>query len=289
MDVVTKRIEVRGLTSAWLEAGPDEATDATPIVVLLHGFPDTAASWNYQIDALKVDATVVAPFLRGGGPSEKAPGLGRYSPDSIGLDTLEILNVVDPTGKRPVLAVGHDLGVMHAWRLAELLQKRLIGLVAINGLTINQMVRRAKSPRQLLRSWYMFLMQVPLLPEALAKAVPLPLLKFAHGLGGLAPEFRPDAAELRGAMVGPLNQYRAFLRDIPKNLRRAGKRLSCPVLVLWGADDTFLMAPTTDEIERDASRVTIRILKGNHWLHREQAARVNLLIQEFLVAQRVPA
>ncbi len=280
--VQRRQLELRGLTTAWLEAGPSATTARTPIILLLHGFPDNADSWSYQIEALKTRATVIAPFVRGAEPSAKGKGLGRYAPDAVGLDVLEILASVDPEAKRPVLCVGHDLGAVHAWRIAELLQKRAVGLVIINGLTIPQMLRRAMNPRQLLKSWYIFLMQVPVLPELAANAAGGRLLNLAYRLGGLSEEFRPDAEQLRGALSGPLNQYRAFVRDIPRALGRIGRRLRCPLLVLWGEEDAFLEPPTATEIERDAEHVTIRILPGNHWLHRQHAERVNGLLCEFI-------
>ncbi len=289
MDAQLKQRDARGLASAWLEAGPETVGDATPILLLIHGFPDAAQSWSFQIDALKDRYTVVAPFVRGAGPSEKSDRVRRYSPDAVALDVLEILKEVDPGGNRPIITVGHDLGCVHAWHLAELLQSRAKGVVLINGLTVSQMARRLTKPAQLKKSWYIFLMQVPILPELLARTASAPLLRFAHALGGLPVDLEPDIGDAKGVMLGPLNQYRAFVREIPRALRRSSKRLACPVLALWGANDAFLMAPRRDELEREAEHVTVRILPGNHWLHRQDHARVNKLLEEFVAKNGVKA
>lgn len=282
VDAELKQRDARGLASAWFEAGPVDTTETTPILVLMHGFPDGASAWSYQIEALKERYTVVAPYVRGAGPSERTKAVRRYSPDAVALDTLEILKEVDPTGKRPVVPVGHDLGAVHAWHLAELLQDRAKGVVLINGLTVSQMARRLVSPAQLKKSWYIFLLQVPVLPELLAKTASSPLLRFAHARGGLSPEFEPEVGDAKNVMLGPLNQYRAFVRDIPKALRRSAKRLTCPVLALYGADDAFVLAPRRDELEREAENVTIRILPGNHWIHRQDHVKINKLLAEFV-------
>lgn len=266
----------RGLRTGWLQAGP---ADAPEVVVFLHGFPDSAASWDHQIAHFAKTHTVIAPYVRGAGPSEKARGLRRYGRDAFALDVLSILDEVDPKKKRPVHVVGHDLGAAHAWHLAGLLQKRAKSLAIINGLTVGQMLRRWRRPRQLVKSWYIAAMQLPLLPEAMFGALGQPLVAFAHAQGGLPPERRPDFRTVRGSLTGPLNQYRAFLREAPDALARE-RRLQCPVLVVFGKDDAFLVPPTRQELEADAQRVTIRILPGNHWLHRENPEKINRLLGE---------
>lgn len=268
---------LRGLKTAWLEAGPEDA----PLALFFHGFPDAAECWEYQFQGLSDRYRVIAPYARGAGPSEKATRLHRYAPDSAALDALAILDEVDPTRKRKVFIVGHDLGSVHAWHMAQLLGRRAAGLVVINGLSVAQMARRWKNPRQLVKSWYMAAMQVPVLPETLFRAFPARLLKYAHKRGGLRPEFRPPLPKVRAALEGPLNQYRAFAREIPKALLHKTRRLTCPVLVLFGKDDAFLEPPTHEELARDAARLTIRILPGNHWLHRQDHEKVNKLLADF--------
>lgn len=277
MNAALKQKSVRGLETAWLEAGPVDGD----ILLLLHGFPDTAASWSYQTKAFKDRFHVIAPFIRGAGPSEAARAIQRYGTDGVALDILAILGEVDPRGERRIYLVGHDLGAVHAWHLARLLGQRVAAMVIINGLSLRQMLVRWRHPRQLLKSWYIFLMQLPLVPELAVRAAPRAMLSLAHGLGGLPQASRPDAVPLRGALAGPLNQYRAFIREIPRLTRRRSPRLTCPVLLLWGADDAFLVPPRAAELAHDATDVTIRIIEGNHWLQREQHEAVNGLIEAF--------
>lgn len=284
-DTVLAEKPLRGLNTGWLVAG-DPAAEA--VVILLHGFPDTADCWDFQIDALKRTFRVVAPFVRGAGPSEPANELGRYAPDSVALDVLEILNEVDPTGTRPVYLVGHDLGSVHAWHLAGLLQKRVGGLVIINGLTLEQFARRLSNPRQLVKSWYIGLMQVPFLPEAVLGRFGRRFLRGAYKKGGLSRDRRPDPEAPEDAIVGPLNQYRAFIRATPKAVKNPRRRLECPVLVIFGEDDAFLEPPTKAELARDAGDLTVRILPGNHWLHRQDPEKINKLLLDFFKSPRGP-
>jgi len=268
---------LRGLRTAWLQGG----VEGGPIALFLHGFPDAAGSWEAQLQHFAKTHTVVAPYMRGAGPSERPSRLKRYGRDAAALDILGVLEAVDPSKQKDVYIVGHDLGAVHAWHVADLLQKRVKGLAIINGLTLGQMARRWRRPKQLLKSWYIAAMQVPLLPEALVATFGRPLVAFAHAQGGLAPSRRPDFQAVRDALAGPLNQYRAFLRETPDALARDRRRLRCPVLVLWGKDDAFLVPPTRTELEAEATAVTVRILPGNHWLHRESPDKINRLLGEF--------
>ena len=274
---------IRGLKTAWLEAGPVDA----PILVFLHGFPDTADCWDRQIEEFSKEYKVLAPFVRGAAGSEPGVGLDRYAPDAVALDVLEILQKLDPQQRRKVFCIGHDLGAVHAWHLAGLLQDRAGGVAIINGLTIRQILTRWKQPRQLARSWYIHLMQVPVIPEMLVRVAPSRLRSFAYDLGGLPERERPDSsgshAVDRGAMLKPLNQYRAFLRAVPRLFSRRRQRLNCPVLALFGENDPFLTPPSFDELSADARHLTVRIIPGHHWLHRDQAPRVNALLGRFFV------
>lgn len=271
----------RGLDTAWLETGKER--EQAPIILFLHGYPDTAYSWAAQLDYFGREYHAVAPFARGAGPSVNARDVARYGRTSAAIDNLDILNKIDPSRQRPVIVVGHDLGVVHAWTLARLLGSRLKALVTINGLDLVQMAKRLRSqPRQWLKSWYMPVMQVPGIPELLTRSFPDRILAFAYQQGGLAQPSGAPLNEQRSAVAGPLNQYRAFLRAIPQALREKLRPLDAPVLVLWGAQDAFLEPPQVAEFEPYAHDVRIRILEGNHWLHREKPADINELIKNFV-------
>lgn len=277
INLVPKTKIFRGLQTGWLE----NHKDGKPVVFFLHGFPDSPEAWEKQFDYFDDKFQIVAPYTRGAGPSKKAGAskLRRYGTDAAVLDALEILDAVDGGGSRPVLLVGHDLGAVHALKLASALGQRCKGVVIINGLGIKQMGRRLMGGglRHLKKAWYMFAMQVPHLPEFLMQRFSGQILRRAYQAGGRSQHEKTDSEML----VGPLNQYRAFLRELPRELIRNTPRLFAPLLVLWGRDDAFLEPPTQDEMETIANRVTIRILRGNHWVHRESSVVVNELINDF--------
>ncbi|MBI3556302.1 MAG: alpha/beta fold hydrolase [Deltaproteobacteria bacterium] len=156
---------IRGLRTAWLE---ERGASGRPLLLFLHGCPDSAQTWQPQLDYFHSQRfTVLAPFARGIGDSEPAPDSGRYGRDAIALDHLEILRALDPSGQEKVVIVAHDIGGIHAWHLARLLGNRLAALVLVNAPDLSQMARRLTQARQVLKSWYIALFQLPLVPEAL--------------------------------------------------------------------------------------------------------------------------
>ena len=274
----TKSIVVDGLKTAWLEAG----SDTGPILLFLHGFPDAAECWEYQIDYFSKSYQVVAPYGRGVSPSDNGESQQNYDPRTIARDLLQILEQVDPIGDRPIFCVGHDLGSVPAWYLGGLLQQRLAGLVIINGLTISQMVKRFRNPRQLLKSWYMAFMQIPLVPEVTFRGAGAWLAQRAYNVAGLKDQARPLRHGFSGASKDSFKQYRAFFAAVPWALNKTPERLKAPVLILWGEKDAFLEPTSQSEMKKVAENVTIRILRGNHWVHRERPQEVNKLIDNFL-------
>lgn len=269
---------IRGLNTSWYRAGDTQK----PILLFLHGYPDSPETWESQLDHFKNDFEVVCPFLRGAGPSEKAGTIRRYGLAGVGLDLLTMLKRIDPKSSRPVYCVGHDLGAVHAAHLAQLLGSRMQGLILLNGLPLSQMARRFTNPKQHLKSWYIYLMQLPFFPETVAKHFPKVILGLAHELAHLPKAQQVPTHKLRGAIVHTVNQYRAFARELPRHWRQSEPRIHCPLLVIWGEDDAFLVTPTADEFKPFAHQITSRIIEGNHWVHRESPKRVNRLIGEFI-------
>lgn len=269
--------ELRNLKTGWMDAGPEDA----PILFFLHGYPDSPETWEFQVNYFQDRFRIICPFARGASPSEATDSLQRHSQDSVALDLLQILNCVDPQHTKPIYCIGHDLGAVHAWNIAPLLSERLKGLIILNGLALRQMIGRAKLFPQHLKSWYIYLMNVPYLPEFLAAHFAQRLSALAYDLGGLPKQLQPTEHD-QSVVVEPIKQYRAFTREIPNMLNAKIKKIECPTLILWGRKDRFLLPPTVDEFEAYTSNVTIRILDGNHWLHREKAEQVNKLIEGFV-------
>src|SRR5437773_6008597 len=101
------RIRANGLDFAYLEEGEG------PLVLLLHGFPDTAHSWSHQVPALAAAGyRAVAPYLRGYPPSE-IPRNGFYDRATLATDIAALIRSLGG-GERAHL-VGQDWGASIAY------------------------------------------------------------------------------------------------------------------------------------------------------------------------------
>jgi pimeloyl-ACP methyl ester carboxylesterase len=278
-----RRARLRGLETAWREAGPENA----PVLLCLHGYPDSPAVWEAQEQAFADRYRVVAPYARGASPSEPADDLGRYGRDAVALDCLGILEQVDPTGTREVVLMAHDLGVVQACHLAPLLGARLRAVILFNGLSLPMMVRRLRRPGQVLRSWYIWAILAPgRVVDRLTSRFPRTALHLVRRLADAPPASDEEKAAAPAALTAPLAQYRALARELWRASRERAPRVTAPVLVLWGTHDPFLLPPTENEWATFGSDVTIRFLEGGHWLFKEKPVAVNAICREFLDSPR---
>ena len=277
----TKKANIRGLTTAWIESGKL----GDPVVILCHGFPDSPEAWSSQLTLLRDRYHVIAPFVRGCDQSEAAHDLQRYGSSAVLLDHLAILEACEIAQDAKIFVIGHDLGAAHALNLARALGHRLAGCVVISGGDVGMFARRLNRPRQLAKSWYMGVMQLPKVPELLVKYMPESCVWLASSIGGLSGGLR-DSSNFARRSLAPLNQYRALAKELPNALRSRASRLKAPLLVLFGRDDGFLEPPNLIEWNAIGLAVTIRILPGGHWIHRENPELVNSLIIDFIEAPK---
>lgn len=116
-------VDANGLRFAYLAEG------AGPLVLLLHGFPDTAHTWDRVLPAVAAAGyRAVAPFTRGYYPTE-IPADGAYDSDTLGRDALAL---IDKLGDgRPAVVVGHDWGASAAYAAAALSPDKVRLLVTL--------------------------------------------------------------------------------------------------------------------------------------------------------------
>ena len=118
-------LTVRGLRYHLRHWGSDDA----PIIVMLHGWMDVSASFQFLVDAFARDWHVIAPDWRGFGLSDAAPG-GYWYPDYL-ADLEAILDHYSPD--RPVNLLGHSLGANVAGIYAGVRPARIARLIDIEG------------------------------------------------------------------------------------------------------------------------------------------------------------
>ena len=257
-----------------------------PLVVLLHGFPDCFYGWRHQIEPL-VDAgyRVLVPDQRGYNLSDKPAGLGAYR---LGRLSADIAALIDSEGESSAHVVGHDWGAMVAWDLAlrrpEYVDR--LGILNVPHPTAFRETLRS-SPRQVLRSWYVFAFQLPRIPEwwlardefaGLARALEETARIDTFDDADLD-RYRESWAE-PGALTAMLDWYRAMARRPDEPPR---ERVTASTLIAWGEKDPALVPELVEKSARYCDDVRVeRFPTRSHWVHVEAPEAVNELLLEHL-------
>jgi pimeloyl-ACP methyl ester carboxylesterase len=269
------------LHTIW--AGPEEG----PLVLLLHGFPECWYSWRHQIPVLaRAGYRVAAPDLRGYNLSDKPRGVHQYQVDRLVADVLALTRAL---GRETATIMAHDWGGMVAWRLAMDHPQTVDKLVVLNAPHPVAMARALQKDRsQQRRSWYIFLFQLPWLPEAVLTLSPLTSVRLVFqgtairrdAFSEVDLEILSAALAQPGAMRCMINYYRAALRFRPA--RRAGP-VEVPTLVLWAEDDHALGKALTNDLGRGVPDLTLQyIAHCGHWVQNEAPAEVTERMMAFL-------
>ena len=103
MPITQRRVPTNGIELNIAECG------SGPLVLLLHGFPESWYSWRHQLEPL-ADAGfhVVAPDMRGYGKSDRPPEIAAYNQVEVMAD---IRGLVPALGAEQAVVIGHDWGV----------------------------------------------------------------------------------------------------------------------------------------------------------------------------------
>ncbi|MGC1617146.1 MAG: alpha/beta hydrolase [Candidatus Acidiferrum sp.] len=256
-----------------------------PIVILLHGFPEFWYSWHKQIEPLaSAGFRVVVPDQRGYNTSSKPRGAAHYALSHLTSDVLAIAGQLDA---EKFFLAGHDWGAAVAWSTALLHPRRVAKLAILNVPHPSVMLRYLTSNlRQIRRSWYMFLLQLPLLPELVFSAFDFRFGKNALLNSSRSNTFSPDDLALYraawsqpGALTAMMNWYRAAARHRTKF---PDSTVHVPTRILWGERDAFLLAEMAhDSLRYCDSAELYTFANASHWLQHEEPARVSELLIDF--------
>jgi len=279
MDRVT-RYDRDGLVFEATDSGPLEGE----VVVLLHGFPATRASWREVVPRLEAAGLrCLVPLQRGYSPGARPRGRRPYRSTELVADVVALL---DRAGVDRAHVVGHDWGGLVAWKLAAEHPDRVASLTVLSTPHPAALSASLTSSLQALRSWYMGFFQLPWLPEALLRRRLAPVLQRMGLPAERAGEYA-EAMRASGALTGAIAWYRALW--LPAGGARpslATGRVAVPTRYLWGRHDTAL--------GRRAAELTARHVSGpyrfveldeGHWLP-EVAPRV--VAEAVLAAVRGP-
>jgi epoxide hydrolase 4 len=260
-----------------------------PLVLLLHGFPEFWYGWRHQLGPLaEAGFRVVAPDQRGYNTSDKPPRVADYNLDRLAADAA---SAIAGLGAERAAVVGHDWGGLVAWWLALRHPNRVSRLAILNAPHPSVMWRALRTnPRQMLRSWYIFLLQLPWLPEWAGRRRNWePVVQAMQSSSRPGTFTAEDFDRYRAAWSQPgayhtmIHWYRAALRARPPD--PPDLRIRVPTLVLWGERDKFIETSIAQKCVKlcDAGRLEL-FPEATHWIQHEEPERVNRELIEFLKA-----
>ncbi|MDX2099737.1 MAG: alpha/beta hydrolase [Leptolyngbyaceae cyanobacterium bins.59] len=256
-----------------------------PLVLMLHGFPEFWYSWRHQIPEFAKDYKVVALDLRGYNESDKPTDRAAYVMDEFIRD---VWGVIHGLGYDRCTLVGHDWGGIIAWNFAYAHPQMVSQLIILNVPHPAKFSEGLRTPQQLFRSSYLFVFQLPGVPELLLQANDYGAIESV--LKGTAVnkdaftqadlEAYKDAAAKRGALTAMLNYYRNLLHQ---HVFQDWRVLEVPTLMIWGEEDKALGKELTYGTENYVRDFHIHYIPNcGHWVQQEQPELVNQYMREFL-------
>jgi pimeloyl-ACP methyl ester carboxylesterase len=291
-------LDIRGLRyhlRRWprvRQEGNERAQDGAGPLVLLHGWMDVSASFQFLADAMSTDREIVAPDWRGYGLSEWARTDCYWFPDYI-ADLDRLLDALQPD--RPVDLVGHSLGGNVAALYAGIRPGRVAKLVNLEGFGM-PLTRPEQAPKRYAR----WLDELRVTPQLRAYAS---FGELADRLQKNNPRLSRERAEFLAGHWGRADgDGRVVLRSDPAHkivnanlsrfdeIRACWSLVSAPVLWVDAADSEILgrMGITAEQYaERRAAFRNLRYVTlqdAGHMLHHDQPEQTARLIEEFVGA-----
>ncbi|MFD3583060.1 alpha/beta fold hydrolase [Streptomyces sp. NPDC058683] len=307
-------IDVNGIRLHIAEEG------SGPLVVLLHGFPESWHSWQHQFGPLAAAGFhVVAPDQRGYGSSDHPEDVDAYSIFHLVGD---VVGLIRELGEEKAFVVGHDWGAPVAWHTA-LFRPDLVRGVA--GLSVPPPFRGTRPPLRAMDEmfggrFYWNYFNLPGVADAeFARDTRTTLRKFFHMASGdsgsvgqplVDPERgwladMPDPERLpkwfteedldaltesfSQGFTGALNWYRNLDRNWELTAPWQGARVTPPALYVYGDRDVVPAFPGTPElIERlpvlmpNLVREPLKLAGCGHWTQQERPDEVNAALVDFL-------
>jgi haloacetate dehalogenase len=270
-----------------------------PPVLLLHGYPQTHLAWHRIAPVLAQHYTVVATDLRGYGDSRGPQGDAEhvhYAKRTMANDQLAVMRHF---GFSRFGVVGHDRGARVGYRLAldhPAAVAAFASLTVVPSIELWERVDKAFA----LGAYHWFLFAQPYdLPERLLAGDPdffldwtlRKMTRFRDRLSPRAVEAYYAAfrrSEVRHAMMEDYRAGAGIDLDHDRADREAGRKLVCPVLVLWEEGRTVFGESPIQVWRRWSDTVEGHAIVAGHMLAEEAPDEVLMALQPFL-ARALPA
>jgi pimeloyl-ACP methyl ester carboxylesterase len=260
-------------------------------VLMLHGFPDDQRMWEPVVDHLPADWHVVTCDLRGFGGSGKPEETSAYRLEQLVEDVVAVVEHTLPEG-RSVHVVGHDWGSVLGWDLLAdeaqggPLAGRLASYTSISGPSLDHLAsvastwsgKRRLLP-QMVHSWYVWLFQLPRVPELAWERFQGRIRKDGSRLDPTI-ELLPWGPDLVANTRRSVNLYRANV--LQRSRRPRSWQSSVPVQLVVPTRDAWVTPRATEGMEERCPDLTRVEIDAGHWVPRAQPQELAGLVAGFV-------
>lgn len=293
-----------------------------PLVILVHGWPESWYSWRHQIPALAAAGYhAVAPDMRGYGKSDQPAAVEDYDIQHL---TADLSGIVTALGEKEAILIGHDWGAIVSWQAMLFYPERFKALVAMSvpysgrpALSLIQSLRQSRGDN----FYYILYFQEPGVAEKEFDADPRAILSRLYlspdspreapsvtdpkrAAGGWiprlgAPKGLPSwltqadldyyVSEFKEAgFRGGINYYRNFHRNWETTPQFADVKIKAPVLFLAGDKDSVIRGATAEALSASMKNAVpglqgVKLIPNTgHWVQQERPAETNDAIIQFL-------
>ncbi|MGH9136812.1 MAG: alpha/beta fold hydrolase, partial [Acidimicrobiales bacterium] len=248
----------------------ERGTPGRPTVVLVHGWPDSKALWDYIAERLAADHHVVTYDVRGAGASSHPAERDAYRVETLVEDLAAVIDAIG--GDRPVHLVGHDWGAVQGWEAVgvKAVADRLASFTSISGPSLDHSGYALRDNAGNLGGVLRIADQLVRFSYILSFATPLP---------GLVRRLGPRAGRAYDAAHGT----QMYLANILRRLRQPEERhTDVPVQVIEATLDPVVRKASIDASEAWVTNLWRRRIRGEHWVVRTHPARIAAWIAEFV-------
>ena len=267
-------VTVNGVRLHYIEAG------SGPLVILLHGWPETSYSWRNTISVLSKNYHVVAPDLRGLGQSEHTQS--GYDKKTIATD---IKVLVEYLGEKQAIIIGHDMGGKAAYVMAHLYPQMVSKLVLVDCFIPGTENADALHGG----SWHYGFHMAKDFPEILTKDrekeyITAMIKLISYKKDAISEETIDEYVKhysTPGGMTAGFNYYRALKEDAALVETFKGEKLTMPVLAITGthsAGDKLSKALASKTL----SLQSIIVEDSGHFVAEESPEEFNSSVMNFL-------
>ncbi|MBQ0753029.1 MAG: SDR family oxidoreductase [Gammaproteobacteria bacterium] len=291
MQATTLTVPSGDINLSVKQYGQPSGKKTKPVIVLVHGYPDSSAIWDNVIPFLVKQYQVVTYDVRGAGASDVPKKISDYQLSFLMQDLHAAIDAVSPD--QPVHLVGHDWGSIQSWESVTEpgAEKRIASYTTISGPCLDHVgywfrerfgsaspAEITAAAGQLLHSWYIFLFQLPwVAPKmwqlGLGKAWP----KLLENIEGISAEVNPT--QTADGVLG-VNLYRANMMQ--RVLRPRRRVAQVPVQMVVAQKDNFVTPQLLSELSHWTPKLWRREANVTHWLQHSHPEQLAQWIGEFV-------